>query len=459
MEPDPRLQSSRESEPTRILNRTSRGIAIFAFTIGPALLLYGILADLQAYLAMGCAVIIYAGMVLIARADLRRGRPDRAVSWLTKGGLSVVLLVALIPDAVTPGLHIAVITIVGLALPVLDDDDLMSLTLLAGGTQGVIAAMALPHVPVPGPRTAMALGINFASTVGLSILSLYLLWQFRAHLRSNLALAERTNAELKEVDALKTRFINSVAHELGTPLTAIRLQMHLLKRTHASGTMERREKSLRVVDRNFNRLELLVHDLVDTARMERGRIQLTLQPTDATALLHECRDTFEEVARAKGIKLSVDAAPGIMLDADGARLQQVLVNLVSNAMKFTPNGGRVDLTLSSDGPHTVLTVKDSGAGIAADDLPRVFDAFIQGTPTDGVDRGGTGLGLHISRTIVEAHGGVIGCDSEGAGHGTTFTASFPTNGGSMGRALPAATLVGAGTAPGAAGGSSARVGT
>jgi PAS domain S-box-containing protein len=237
------------------------------------------------------------------------------------------------------------------------------------------------------------------------------------------ALAEQ-NERLRELDRLKDEFISLVSHELRTPLTSIRGYLELLLDGGAGDLNADQERFLAVVERNSARLLQLVGDLLFMAQVEAGKLALELDELDLAEVARECVEAAQPLADDRGIELRADVAAIPSMLGDRSRLAQVLDNLVSNALKFTPSGGRVDVRVSVDGPDAVVEVADTGVGIPADEQHRLFDRFFRSTTATEQAIPGTGLGLTIAKTIVERHGGSIAIESvEGAG--TTVRARIP----------------------------------
>ncbi|MEA2323434.1 MAG: hypothetical protein QOD81_3284 [Solirubrobacteraceae bacterium] len=234
----------------------------------------------------------------------------------------------------------------------------------------------------------------------------------------------RQNARLRDLDRLKDHFVAVISHELRTPLTSIRGYLELLLAGDAGALNDTQRRFVGVADRNAGRLERLVGDLFFIARVDEGRVQIDATATDIAALAHEAVEAARPVAEAKDIALSVSAGAVPPLVGDPGRLAQMLDNLVSNAIKFTPAGGRVDLRVhAADGAVTV-EVQDTGTGIPASEIPLLFGRFYraQSAMDDGIP--GTGLGLGIAKAIAEAHGGIIAVQST-VGAGTRFTVKLP----------------------------------
>jgi PAS domain S-box-containing protein len=244
-----------------------------------------------------------------------------------------------------------------------------------------------------------------------------------ARKQTEAALAQLQELErLREVDRFKTHFLNIAAHELSTPLTPLRLQLAVLK-TAAPGSVQQR-KSMEILERNVDRLAALVQDILEAARLQAGRLQVRKGPQDLDTLVREAVETYQDPAEGRGIALVLKANGGLPVEADRDRIHQVLLNLLGNAWKFTPPGGRITVeTVREDGMALVL-VHDTGIGLVAEDIPRLFQPFSQVHDHEQRHQG-TGLGLFISKGIIDLHGGRIWCRSEGPGKGATFAFALP----------------------------------
>ena len=234
----------------------------------------------------------------------------------------------------------------------------------------------------------------------------------------------RIAADLSEADRRKSEFLATLAHELRNPLAPIRTGLDLLR---ASGHDEgARARVVGMMDRQLGHLIRLVNDLLDVARITRGKIELRCEPTDAAALAALAVETSAAALEAGRHALQVDVAPEPMpLDVDVTRIVQVLSNLLHNAAKYTPPGGRIVLSVRREGAEAVLAVADSGIGIAAEDLATVFDMFTQVGRSMERSQGGLGIGLSLVRRLVELHGGQVGAASAGRDQGSTFTVRLP----------------------------------
>jgi signal transduction histidine kinase len=237
------------------------------------------------------------------------------------------------------------------------------------------------------------------------------------------AALSKAMAELKRSEQLKDEFLATASHELRTPLNAIVGWVHVLQTGTLAGDDERRH-AIDAIDRNARIQTRLIEDLLDVSRMTTGIANLAVAPMDLRSSVGSAIETLRPAAAAKDISLEVENTnDALLVLGDEQRLQQVLWNLVANALKYTPRGGRVKITSSSDGERAVVTVADNGEGIDPAFLPHVFEPFRQGASL--TMRSGLGLGLAIVRRLVDLHGGQITAESSGAGCGATFTLSLP----------------------------------
>jgi PAS domain S-box-containing protein len=234
--------------------------------------------------------------------------------------------------------------------------------------------------------------------------------------------AERLAAAHLEANRLKDQFLATLSHELRTPLNVVMGQLRRLRGGRL--TAEQAERAWEALERN-TRLQLrIVEDLLDTSHILSGHLRLSRGPVDLAKVVAFVLDETRPFAEAQGVALDAEITP-VMVHGDPARLQQVVSNLVNNAVKYTPSGGRVSVSLTRTRQGATLNVKDTGIGIDPEFLPRVFDRFTQGDPSDTRTHGGLGLGLAITRDLVTMHGGVIDAASEGRSRGSTFTVHLP----------------------------------
>jgi PAS domain S-box-containing protein len=237
--------------------------------------------------------------------------------------------------------------------------------------------------------------------------------------------AERSaRSDAEQAGRIKDEFLATLSHELRTPLSAILGWTHLLR----SGTMtpDKLDRGLEVIERNSNAQTRIIEDLLEMSRIISGKVRLDVQPVDLAAIIAAAVDSAAPAADAKDIRLQRIVDPlATDVSGDPNRLQQVVWNLLSNALKFTPRGGRVLVLLERVDSHVELSVSDSGQGIAPEFLPHIFDRFRQADSSTTRQHGGLGLGLSIVRQLVEMHGGSVRAASAGEGQGTTITIALP----------------------------------
>jgi signal transduction histidine kinase len=233
-------------------------------------------------------------------------------------------------------------------------------------------------------------------------------------------------SQRKEVDRLKTEFVSTVSHELRTPLTAVYGSLRLLAGGVAGHLPAQGRQLLEMSTRSCERLIRLINDVLDVERIASGRMELRLEPLELRGLLERALHDTQAYADELGVRLRLDGsgASDVRVVADGDRVTQVVVNLLSNAAKYSPAGGEVLVTLGVHGGRARVTVTDHGPGIPPEFRSRVFERFAQADASDRREKGGTGLGLNICRSIVEAHHGTIGFDSE-PGVQTAFWFELP----------------------------------
>jgi PAS domain S-box-containing protein len=260
--------------------------------------------------------------------------------------------------------------------------------------------------------------------------------------------AEREHAEslqrqveilrLKEQDAFKTLFINTAAHELRTPMTPIKIHIHVLQGGKHGELNHEQQRVVGILKRNLDRLGQLIEDVLSVSRLQAGRLAIQAKPVAIDALVREAVESFQEVAERNQVELRLLDKANVQVQGDTKRLGQVMLNLLDNAFKFTPSGGRVDVGARVQDGVVEVRVKDTGTGLSPENLQRLFQPFSQAHDPMERTRSGSGLGLYICKGFVELHGGTIRCESEGPGRGSTFLFTLPL----------------AGRAPGANGGQS-----
>lgn len=238
--------------------------------------------------------------------------------------------------------------------------------------------------------------------------------------RESVLLVLHDLTQLRRVETTRREFVANVSHELRTPLASIRASAETLQ----DGAMEDPAAARQFLGRithNVERMSALVRDLLDLSRLESGEVNLNLSPVDVRRAISEVVETYREQAQAKGVSLTVTAGGSVVeAAADEGRLQQVLSNLVENAVKFTPSGGEVQVEVEHQGRWLEVRVADRGIGVASEDMPHVFERFYKADRSQ--NQGGTGLGLAIAKHIVQSHGGRIWVNSrEGGGSIFGFT--------------------------------------
>jgi signal transduction histidine kinase len=235
---------------------------------------------------------------------------------------------------------------------------------------------------------------------------------------------------LREADRRKDEFLATLSHELRNPLAPLRNALHLLKLSKVDDPAVREAQD--IMDRQVRHMVRLIDDLLDVSRITRGRLELRRESVDLGRVVEQAIETARPHV-AQGLAVSLPREP-VRLYGDPVRLAQVFSNLINNAAKYTPASGRIAITACVEGGHAVVSVSDTGIGIAPEQLPRLFEMFAQAKSALDRSQGGLGIGLSLARSLVELHGGTIEAKSEGAGRGSEFIVRLP---------LPAASQAGA----------------
>ncbi|AKJ27157.1 ATP-binding protein [Caldimonas brevitalea] len=233
----------------------------------------------------------------------------------------------------------------------------------------------------------------------------------------------RMHAE--RVSKAKDEFLAMLGHELRNPLAAISTAVELLERSDPVRQNETANETRAIIRRQVAHLARLTEDLLDASRVTMGKIMLDLAPLDLAEVVRSTVATFRATGRLGERHQLTLSLTSVEVEADGTRLDQVVSNLLSNAIKYTPPPGTISICVRPEGPHAVLSVRDSGLGIEADLLPRVFDVFVQGRRSLDRAQGGLGIGLTLVRGIVQLHGGFVEATSEGPGKGSEFVVRLP----------------------------------
>jgi diguanylate cyclase len=377
-----------------------------AMRMQPGIVYDPLLFALSVLIAVGASAL-----ALWIAFRLRRSTPD---VWVPRIGAAVVMGFAIV------GMHYT-----GMAAANFPDDSVCMAARVGVHRDSLATLVVL--------ATFCVLGLALIASV------------FDARLEANariLAMSQATAAERQQLlereriardqaerlSALKDEFLATLSHELRTPLNAILGWAGMLQRGVKDDATVRR--GLETIERNARAQGQLIDDLLDMSRIISGTVRLDVQPADPARIIEAALGTVHPAAAAKMIALRADlgretGALPLEVSADPGRLQQVLWNLLANAVKFTPPGGSVQVLLGRDGFEAVIRVIDSGIGIAPDFLPYVFDRFRQQDASISRQHGGLGLGLSIAKQLVELHGGTIAVDSAGPHTGTTFTVRLP----------------------------------
>ncbi len=235
---------------------------------------------------------------------------------------------------------------------------------------------------------------------------------------------EKLLSDAEAASRAKDQFLATLSHELRTPLNAVVGWAHMLR----SGKLDApaTARAIETIDRNARAQSQLISDILDISRIVSGKLRLNVRPVDLTPVVEAALDTVRPAAEAKGIRLQavLDPLAG-PVSGDADRLQQVVWNLLANAVKFTPRNGRIQVRLARVDSHVEVRVEDTGVGIAAEFMPHVFELFRQRDGSPSRQHGGLGLGLALVKHLVELHGGSVECASPGEGQGTVFSVRLP----------------------------------
>jgi len=287
-----------------------------------------------------------------------------------------------------------------------------------------------------GIRSAIIVPIRDAGSVAGAITLLLVHPSGRRYgpqdLETALEIAQRAGAAVQnarlyraaqEANRIKDDFLATLSHELRTPLNAILGWARMIER----GVLppDRAAHGIASIRRNADAQSRLIGDILDIARIRSGKLLIELQRLDLHPIVTAATETLEAEASAKGVDLQVASERGLFVRGDPSRLQQILWNLVSNAVKFTPQGGHVRVEARRDGDRAVIVVRDTGSGIDPEFLPRVFERFRQGDASTTRYHSGLGLGLAITKHLAELHGGSVHAESDGPGSGAVFTVVLP----------------------------------
>ncbi len=251
-----------------------------------------------------------------------------------------------------------------------------------------------------------------------------------------LARAQAARAEVEATDRRKDQFLAALGHELRSPLESLHCALHALALQGHDAAV--REQTCALAARQVSQLRRIVDDLLDLSRVGQGKVELKKERVDLLDVVAGAVETARCAVERGGHELVVAAPPEpVWLEADPGRLEQVLVNLIQNAAKYTARGGRIDLKVERAGGEVTVRVKDTGIGIAPDMLGRVFDLYTQVEAAREHAQGGLGIGLALVRGLVALHGGTVEAFSDGLGHGSEFVARLPSDAWVCAAACPA----------------------
>ena len=300
--------------------------------------------------------------------------------------------------------------------------------LLATGlpVTAIFAALAAGR-KLPSPEQATGVAVFLAGGVLITTL-VEALHAARRKAEQSMAEAQQHQQRLAEADRLKDEFLAMLAHELRNPLAAIGGALQLLRRQGWPAPDDERSWSLEVLERQSAHLARLIDDLLDVSRVSRGKIRLRRERLDARLVLERAAEAVRVPAaeRRHELRLALPDEP-LWVEADPTRLEQVLVNLLGNAVKYTEPGGRIDLSGERDGADWVFRVRDTGAGIDPAVLPHIFEPFTQADKTLDRSQGGLGIGLTLVHRLVALHGGRVSAASDGLGQGSEFVVRLPAS--------------------------------
>jgi len=237
----------------------------------------------------------------------------------------------------------------------------------------------------------------------------------------------KMSRQLKEIDQMKSDFVTSVTHELRSPLTSLTMYIDLFLKGGAGELNDKAKKFLTIMERSNNRLSRFIDDLLDMAKIERGKMEIKKEPLGILPIVSETVQLMKPQADEKDIEITMDISDNLpLVFVDGDRTRQIITNLLSNSIKFTPEKGKVSIKIQDEGEHVQVSISDTGIGIPPEQINRIFDKFEQVREVRERVKGpkGTGLGLAIVKSLVEAQGGKIWVESE-VDKGSTFYFTLP----------------------------------
>lgn len=406
-------------------------VVVVAGALGLAELYLSARSANRGLLILGIATTAFALALVPAWWTSRRGDNDRAVFFACIAIFAIQATYLVVYPQAYAALAIASVVVVALALSFVHGRKLFGLMVAAWSVAVaavVIGVLGESRYAIPeGAANVVLLGSGLAAvTVGM-----VLLWQFARDMTEALDESKTANRELSrahkqlhEQEQAKTRFINVAAHELNTPLTPVMLQLHLLRAGKHAMQDPKQERMVQLLERNLERMKGLVHEMLDVARLQAGRLALRVEVFDLNDALRAAVDDFTAVAKSRQVDLTLQVPGPLPVTTDRRRVEQVLSNLVSNAVRLTPARGSVTVTASADPEGTVVHVRDTGVGLTREQIDHLFQPFsrVHDEATAGT---GSGLGLYICQGLMHEMGGRIWVTSAGPGKGSEFSLLLP----------------------------------
>jgi len=236
---------------------------------------------------------------------------------------------------------------------------------------------------------------------------------------------KRDLREIKAINRMKTEFLARTSHELKTPLTPLLMQLQFLKKGDFGNMNKKQGESLVMIERNIKRLASLINDILYYSKSSAGKVKLAKKKINLEKLASEAIKTMQNKAKKKIVGISLNHEKLPLVECDPDKITEVFVNLIDNAIKFVGKNGKIQIETKKDGENALVSVQDNGIGIDKKNLPKLFYPFTQFAEVSTRKHGGTGIGLSISKSLVECHGGKMWAESEGKGTGTTVYFTLP----------------------------------
>lgn len=361
----------------------------------------------------------------------RQGMTERAVLVSCVAILGIQVAYIAVYPAAYAAVAIASMVTVALALSFVQGRKLYAVV----GATWLVAVVAIVFGVLAPPTTLLPPAAHIPILLGAGIaavtVGMILLLQFAREMTDALARAQEGNEELQKAHGLlreqeraKSSFINTAAHELNTPLTPVLLQLRMLREGPHAVADGPQERMLAVLERNIQRMKNLIHDMLDIARLQNGRLALVWTEVDLATVLKAAVDDFSLTAEGKHVRLALNVPTPLVAHTDGRRVAQILSNLVGNAVRMTPPDGRVDVAASTRDGDVILQVSDTGVGLSPTQLGQLFQPFTR-VHDDAVSGTGTGLGLFICHGLARELGGTLWAESDGPGRGARFFLRLP----------------------------------